>query len=168
MRRRAGRGGEAGEGGVGGELYEIAGVKGAELGLIGGQGAGDGLDLAQRDRRPGLKDLIDAAREGQRPAVVKDPAGDRDLEGDGGGMLGRGAGAQLVMPMRAELRAPDALRAARGLARAESKVGEFADAQRRGALSEIEIHAASHATRESPKSKGDRVAGLEAGISFSR
>ena len=58
----------------------------------------------------------------------------------GGGVLAGGALAELAVPVGAELRAPDALRPAAGVARPDRELGEFPDAERGGALVEVEEH----------------------------
>jgi hypothetical protein len=64
----------------------------------------------------GGDDLVDAAVEGEGPALVGDAAGDGDLEG-GGGASASDLAAQFVVPVRAELGAPDALRTAAAVVR---------------------------------------------------
>ena len=127
------------EGEVTGELHEIAGVIGAQGGLVGGQRTGDGLDLAEGDRAGEVHALVDAAGQGERPAAVKDPAGDRDLE-LGAGCFLRGAGAELVVPVGAELRPPDPGGTAAGIMRAGGELREFTHAQAGAALVEVEFH----------------------------
>ena len=95
------------QGGVGGELDEIVGVLGAEFGFVRRQGAGDGLDFAQRDAARVAEDLVDAAGEREGPAAMNDRALDRNLE-LGAGVLGERARTKLAVPVGAELRAPQA------------------------------------------------------------
>jgi hypothetical protein len=99
------------ERGVGGELDEIFGVVAAQLGLVDGQRARDRFDLAQRNAIGIAEALVDAAGERERPAAVKDAALDRNFEFGGGAMLGGGLGAEFVVPVGSELRAPEPGRA---------------------------------------------------------
>jgi hypothetical protein len=138
---------EAGEGGVGGELDEIVGMDGAQLGLVRGQGGGDRLDLAEH-RPAGLpEELIDAAGERERPTPVHDLPGDGDFERGGLRMIPGGLPAELLVPVGAELRAPEAGGAgAAGIVGAEGEGGKFADAQAGGAGVEGEFHAVGSLT----------------------
>ena len=149
---RAGGGAEAEapQGGVGGELDEIVGVVAAEFGFVGREGAGDGLDFAEGECGAGAEELIDAAGEGEGPAAVDEAALDGDLELGGGGG-GGGLGAEFVVPVGAELRAPEAGRAAAaGVVGAEGEGGEFADTQAGGAGVEGEFHAGSATEHREP------------------
>ena len=84
--------------------------------------------------------MVDAAGEGQGPAVVKNLSGDGDLE-LGVGAFGGNAFAEGLVPLCAELGAPNALATAAGLMRAEVESRQFTDAQRGGALLKIEVQA---------------------------
>ena len=149
--------GNPGEGEVTGELHEIAGVIGAQGGLVGGQRTGDGLDLAEGDRAGEVHALVDAAGQGERPAAVKDPAGDRDLE-LGAGCFLRGAGAELVVPVGAELRPPDPGGTAAGIMRAGGELREFAHAQAGGALVEVEFHRFTTNDTKHPEGQSRKLA----------
>ena len=138
MREGKGGGVEAGEGGVGGELDEVRRVLGAEFGVVGGEFAGDGFDFAEGDASLAGDELVDAAGEGEGPAVVDDAAGDGDFE-EGVAALGGGLGAELVVPVGAELGAPEAGGGAEGIAGAEGELGELTNAQAGGALVEVEV-----------------------------
>jgi hypothetical protein len=140
--RRGGKSGgaDAGEGEVGGELDEVAGVVAAEDGFVGGERAGHALDFAEGEGAGTGYELVDAAGQGEGPAGVEEAAGDDDLERGGGGFVG-GAGAQLVVPVRAELGAPESGGTAAGVVRAGGERRELADAQAGTALVEIEFHA---------------------------
>jgi hypothetical protein len=83
--------------------------------------------------------LVDASGEGECPAVVDDLAGDGDFE-LGGGVFGGSLGAELVMPVGAELGAPETGGRAGRIAGAEGEVGEFTHAEAGGALIEVEVH----------------------------
>ena len=74
--------------------------------------------------------------------------GERDFEG-GRGSSRRGGGAELLVPTGAEAGAPEALRAGvvGGFARTDGERGEFADAQRSGALIKVEGHGVSGVER---------------------
>lgn len=85
--------------------------------------------------------MIDAPGEGEGPAAVEDAAFDRDFELGGGGVFGGGLGAELLVPVGAELSAPETLGAAGGIARAEGEIGKLPDAQAGGAGVEGEFHA---------------------------
>ena len=122
-------------------MDEVFGIVAAEFGFVGGERARDGFDFAEGDGDVGAEELIDAAGEGEGPAAVNEAALDGDFEGGGG--CGRGGlGAELVVPVGAELRAPDArgARAAARVVRAEGEGGELADAQAGGAGVEREFH----------------------------
>ena len=121
--------------GVGGELEKIGRVVGAQPGLVRGQGARNAFDFPQRVAH----ELVDAAVERKRPAAVREPAVDDDLELRGG-RLDESAGAKFVVPVLAELGAPQARRAAAGLVRAKCEVGEFADTQAGRAVCEGKFH----------------------------
>src|SRR5476651_2671621 len=95
--------------------------------------------FGERGERGWAQELVDAAGERERPAAVNDAALDGDLE-LGGGDIGGGAGPELVVPVRAELRAPQTGGTAAGIVRAEGEGGEFARAQRGRAGVEIEAH----------------------------
>ncbi len=90
--------------------------------------------------------MVDAALEGDGPASVDEGAFDGDFELDAGmkGAVGGkfffGAGAEFVMPVLAELGAPESLRATTGFLRAEGKIGEFPDADGGGFIFEGELH----------------------------
>src|SRR5688572_11451811 len=119
---------------------------GAKFGFVGGEVAGDGFDFAQRDAAISGDELVDATGEGERPAVVDDAASDGDFE-EGVAAFGGGLDAELVVPVRAELGAPDAGGAAGRIAWAEREIGKLTNAQAGGALVEIEIHVAWRAER---------------------
>ena len=146
-------------------MDEIPRVLGAELGFVDRQRADHSLDLAQREATIGGHELVDTAGERKRPALVKYLAGDRDLE-LGLRVLGGGAFAQLPVPLRAELGAPQPLRAADGVARAEREVGEFADTQACGALVEVELHGKT-TTRHTKNRKRETTLWCDGGPSFS-
>ncbi|MCX6956343.1 MAG: hypothetical protein NTV51_29770 [Verrucomicrobia bacterium] len=139
-----GVGAETPQRGVGGELDEVVGVVAAEFGFVGGERAGDGLDLAEDDQGAGrgvvaggdggADELVDAAREVEGPAAMDDGARDGDFELGGGGVGGDGLGPELVVPVGAELGAPEAsIAAAAGVMGAEGEGGKLADAQADGA-----------------------------------
>ena len=79
---------------------------------------------------------------------MREPAVDADLEMDirAQDAIDRefvlGSRAHFVVPVLAELGAPQALRSAARLLRAEDKAGEFADAQAGGLVFEGEFHGA--------------------------
>ncbi len=137
--RGEGGGVEAGEGVVGGELDEVGRVLGAQLGVVGGELAGDGFYFAQRERIVRGHELVDAAGEGERPAVVDDAAGDRDFK-EGAGVFRGGLRAELLVPVGAELGAPEAGGTAGRVAGTEGEIGELTDTQAGGALIEIVVH----------------------------
>ena len=73
--------------------------------------------------------MVDAAVERDGPAAVEDTAVDGDFEFGGGGVFSGSERAELLVPVSAELGAPEAVGAAGGIAGAEGEVREFADAQ---------------------------------------
>ena len=145
-RRNGGpEGAETREGDVGGELSEVAGVIATQFGFVGGERARDGLDLAEHNGRGRWRhrpqrsvtcwerffgerfgrepeELVDAAVEGEGPAAVENAPLDRDFKFGSGAVLGGGLGAELLVPVSAELRAPDALGTAGAFAGAQSEI----------------------------------------------
>ena len=154
--------GDAAEREVGGELREVVGVGGAQVFLGRGHGIEGGLDLAEDGGgvAGGGQKLVDAAGEGERPAAVENAAGDRHLESRGG-RGGGGGGAEFLMPARAETGAPETLRAGRvaGITRTDRERGELADAQRSGALIEVEVHGACGAEGSPRNTRNTRKKG---------
>lgn len=139
-----GRGFEGEEGEVGAKLEEVVGVILAEVGLGAGEGDEGGFDFADEagGRRGGGEELVDATLEEEEPALAGEAAGEGDLEA-GIGMVGGSALTEFVMPVGAELGAPDA--AARGgaigrRAGAGGEGGEVANGETNGALVEVELH----------------------------
>ena len=86
-----------------------------------------------------MQNLVDPAREGYDPAPPGELALDRHLELRVEA-LREHLGPQLVVPVRAELRPPDAAGAADRADGADREVGEVADAHARPALVEVEFH----------------------------
>ena len=81
--------------------------------------------------------------------TLNDLAADGDLEFGGRGVFGDSAGAQFVVPVRAELSAPDAgVAAGAGFTWPKRKAREFAHAQGGGALFEIVDHGRRTEARE--------------------
>jgi len=138
---------------VGGELRKVARIIRAQFAFLDGKRSGDCLDFAKGDGAGGAQQLVDAPRELQGPAAVENPAFDCDFErglGFGGGRLG----AKLLVPVRAELGAPQTGRSAAAVARPHREIGEFPDTQAGGALVEGEFHAGRpHERHESLEKK---------------
>src|SRR5688572_23754855 len=80
---------------------------------------------------------------------MEDLASDRNLEFCAGSMFSDRADTELIVPMGAELRAPDARRSpGAAFARAERETGKLADAQCGDPLIEVENHGSPHETRD--------------------
>ena len=130
-------------------LDEVVRVVGAQRGLVGREGTADRLDFANNRGIGRGDELVDATREPEVPSAVKLAECQRHFKGGAslgvrtrpGGDLLLDPGAELGMPLLAELRAPCARRSAlAGVARPEREAGEFADTQRAGAVIEGELH----------------------------
>ncbi|MFI5336902.1 MAG: hypothetical protein ACHQ5A_08965 [Opitutales bacterium] len=134
---------------VGGELEKIGRVIGAQRRFVGRKRPGDGLDLAQL----AAGELVDASGEREGPAAVHQTAFDGQLE-SGAGILGLSTGAQLVMPVLAQLGAPEALGAAARFLRPDGEIGEFAHAEGGGPLFEGELHGVRGRPMDSPLPAG--------------
>ena len=162
---RSGATQRAAQDGVGGELEKVGGVVRAQVLFGHGERARDGFDFAEN----GADDLVDAAGERKCPTLPDELALDRHFEGDvrapgtGDGIFLFGAGAELVVPVLAELRAPETLRAAAGFLRADGEVGKLADTEVGGAELEGELHARAARAGVPSRRRSKLRAGARAG-----
>jgi len=102
------------------------------------------------------EELVDPAVEGEGPAAVENATFDGDFKGGGGAVRGGGLGAELLVPIGPELRAPEPGLAAGGIPGAEGEIGKLADAQAGGAGVEGEFHGQGTEYGERPDGKRKR------------